>query len=189
MQNGDSGAFQKFARAWYPEIVRWIAARTSGDKVEDYAQEVWIHLTKDGCHNLLLWRGLYATGPVHPNSLAAFLKTITVHRVASLHNADYKHWLDFGDDANVVDEDGQLGRNPSDPLEGEQIKVHFRECFGFLPRLDKRMLIMKWNGRSDNDIARLFRMTANNVRQRRHQMVKRIRECLSDKLPAYFSSE
>jgi DNA-directed RNA polymerase specialized sigma24 family protein len=189
MQDGEPSAFSEFAHAWYPRIVGWVRTRTSSDKVNDYANEVWIHLTRDGCRNLLKWRGFLVEGEVNPNSLTAFIKTITARRVASLYKVDNKEWLDFGDDEEFIDDDGQLGRNPPDTIEGEHIKVQFRHCFGLLPSRDKRMLIMKWNERSDSDIATLFRMNANNVRQRRYQMVKRLRECLSDRLPGYFSSE
>lgn len=184
MQHGEQDAFHQFARAWYPRIVRWVAARTDRDHVSDYAQEIWIRLTEDGCRRLLAWNGYYAEGVVDPNSLAAYLKQITVRRVVDLYRADNKQWLDFGDTPDIRSDE-----TPLDRLEGEQIKSIFRVCFSQLPRLDKRMLIMKWNGRGDQAIGQLFRKTANAVRQRRHQMILRLRECLSDKLPAYFSHD
>ncbi len=187
MQEGNPHAFHEFADAWYPQIVEWVKARTTPDKVMDYAQEVWIHLTKNGCHNLLQWHGLYQDTYGNPHSLAAYLKTITIHKVIDLHDKDNKRWLDFGEDANVVDDDGQLGPNPPDRVEGEQIKVQFRHCFSLLPGRDKRMLLLKWNDQADEDLGARYFTTANNVRQRRFQMVKRLRECLSGKLPAYFS--
>jgi len=184
MQEGDPGAFQEFARTWYPRIVEWIAPRTSHDKVMDYAQEVWVHLTKDGCRNLIGWRGLYVEGDSNPHSLAAYLKTVTVRKVIDLHKADNKHWLDFGDPPDI-----KSGENPPETIEDDQIRIGFRECFSELPRLDKRMLIMKWNGRSDEAIGQFYRKTANNIRQRRYQMILKLRECLSVKLPAYFGHD
>ena len=184
MQGGYPEAFGEFAGAWYPRIVEWIAPRTSRDKVMDYAQEVWIHLTKDGCRNLIRWRGLYVEGDGNPHSLAAYLKTITVRKVIDLHKADNRHWLDFGDPPEI-----ESGESPLETIEDEQIKIGFRDCFRQLPRLDKRMLIMKWNGRSDEAIGQFYRKTANNIRQRRYQMILKLRECLSVKLPAYFGHD
>ena len=189
MQDGYPEAFHDFARAWYPRIVKWVRARTSEDKVMDYSQAIWIYLTEDSCRRLLRWRGYYAVGRANPNSLAAYLKKVTARRVIDLYRADNKHWLDFGDVPDIIDDDGQLGNNPLDTVEGEQIKVGFRGCFGELQRRDQRMLIMRWNGMSDTAIAGRYRMVANNVRQRRYQMVQRLRECLSHKLPAYFSHD
>ena len=189
MQEQDPTAFDEFARAWYPRIVNWVSTRTSPDKVEDYAQSVWLHLTEDGCRRLLRWGGLYADTAGNPHSFDGYLKRITQRKVIDLHRIDNKQWLDYGDPPEVIDRDGRLGVDPLDEVEGEQIKRVFRACFGQLQIRDKKMLIMKWSGRSDDAIGRRFQMLANNVRQRCHQMVRKLRACLSAKLPAYFNND
>lgn len=185
MQEGDYAAFQRFSEHWYPEIIKWVAARTTRDRVMDYAQGVWVHLTEDGCRRLLMWDGLTQEIGGNPDHFAGFLKTVTNNKVTELHRADRRPWLDYGDPEEVY-----RGRESDHDLlntvEGEQIKGEFRDCFGELPRQDKRMLIMKWNGRADEVIGQFFRKTANNVRQRRYQMIRRLRDCLSRKLPGYF---
>ncbi len=188
MQEGNPAAFDYFAETWYRKIVRWVGQQTSRDKVMDYAQGIWIHLTEDGCKRLLKWNGLYDDRGGNPHSFAAFLKTITHSKVSDLHDVDVKPWLQFGDPDDIYGGRGSED-DPLQPVQGEQIKGAFRDCFAELPPRDQKMLIMKWNGRPDEDIARLFRMTANNVRQRRYQMVRKLRECLSAKLPAYFSND
>jgi RNA polymerase sigma factor (sigma-70 family) len=188
MQEGDPAAFHYFANSWYPKIVIWVARRTTPDKVMDYAQGVWVHLTEDGCKQLLKWNGLYDDRGGNPDSFAGYLKRITDFKVTDLYRADVKPWMQFGDPDDIYGD----RRSKDDQLEsvqGEQIKGVFRECFARLPRRDQKMLIMKWNGRSDEDIAPFFGMTANNVRQRRYQMILRLRECLSRKLPAHFSND
>lgn len=186
MQDQNPAAFNEFAATWYPRILHWVAQGTSRDKVMDYAQSVWIHLTEDGCRRLLGWNGLYVNTDSNPDNLAGYLKQITNRKVIDLHRIDKRQRLDYGDYPEFIDEDGRLGKNPLDTVEGEQIKKEFRACFGLLPPKDRKMLIMTWSGRPDSAIASRFGMLANNVRQRRYQMVNKIRECLSEKLPAYF---
>ena len=72
MVSGDRVAAHAFVSNWHPRIEQWIASRTFRHKVDDYTQDVWLHLTEGNWLRLLQWRGLYDDEAYHSHSLDGF---------------------------------------------------------------------------------------------------------------------
>ena len=81
---GDQVAANEFVQRWHRQITAWVNQRANQNLVEDYVQEVWIHLAENGWSRLAQWQGLY-DDTENPNSLGAFLKTVTRYKVIDLH--------------------------------------------------------------------------------------------------------
>lgn len=183
---GDPASARQFVDEWQPRIAGWIARFCSPGAVEDYAQEVLWHLAQDGWGRLGSWRGLDAERS-NPNSLAAYIKKITILKTIDLLRADRRQLPNSGEPFDIVDETGLLGMDPMESAEGRSLMAAIMACFDDVERRDQHLLIMWRQGRPDRHSARILGMTANNVRQRRHYVLKRLRLCLIAKLPGYFS--
>ena len=183
---GERRAEEEFVREWYPRIAGWVAQATSADKVEDYTQAVMLHLADPGWRPLLRWQGLEANDTDNPNSLAAFLRTVTRRKVIDLYRADHPERFEpLGPDEIPADD----GDQPQRLKAREQFKLAFRSCFARLQRKDQRMLIMRLQERSDEEIAEKFGRSKDSVRQRRSAAYKLLRKCLAALAPGQFGDE
>jgi DNA-directed RNA polymerase specialized sigma24 family protein len=127
------------------------------------------------------WRGLYSDEDWHPHSLAGLLKKITVNKVKDLKAADGRGLPAGSEYQEVIDNDGPLGVNPEEAASDSRDRVHLRECIEELQRKDRNLLYLWRQGQRDSYSARLLDMNANNVRQRRHYLLQRLRECVENK--------
>lgn len=183
---GDTRAPQEFARDWYSRIERWVEQMTSPEQVKDYTQAVFLYLAEDGWRRLLSWKGLEAEAIDNPQSLAAFLHTVTRRRVIDLYRADHpERFENLGPDDLPDDESNQPQRLQA----REQFKLAFRSCFARLQRKDQRMLIMRLNERSDEEIAEKFGRSTDSVRQRRSVAYRALRKCLALLAPGQFGND
>ena len=188
MHAGNRPAATEFVREWYPRVQRWVAAATSADNVEDYTQAVFLHLAEDGWRRLFQWKGLFAEETDNPQSLAAFLRTTTRRKVIDLNRADDPDWLEILGPGELPD-DGSRSSQPQTIQAREQFKLAFRACFARLQRKDQRMLIMRLEGASDEEIGEKFGRSKDSVRQRRAQAYKTLRECLAIRAPGQFGDD
>ena len=188
MHAGDRRAATEFVREWYSRVEGWVAAATSVENIEDYTQAVFLHLAEDGWHRLFQWNGLFAEATDNPQSLASFLKTTTRHKVIDLYRADHPDWLEIHNPGELPD-DGNRSSKPQIIQAREQFKLAFRACFARLQRKDQRMLIMRLEGASDEEIGEKFGRSKDSVRQRRAQAYKKLRECLAIRAPGQFGDD
>ena len=183
---GDHAGVHQFVRTWQPRIARWIAQSNPPMIVEDYTQEILCHLAADGWRRLRAWRGLYS-GTYNPNSLAAYIKIMTIRKMITLQRADRKQLPGAGDPFDIVDDESLLGLNPLESAEGERLMVAISACLNVFKRKDRNLLVMWRQGHKDRHTARILQTNENNVRQRRRYLLKKLRVCLIEKLPGYFS--
>ena len=177
----DPAAADAFVREWSPRVVAWVRRNTPAHRVEGYCQEVFLHLCQDKWSRLRNWDGLYSDEAWHPNSLAGYLRTITVNKVADLLRADARQLPGGGESRDAVADDGALGRNPEDATADARDKALFRECLDDLQPRDRNLLYLWCQGQQDSYTARLLGMNANNVRQRRHYVARKLSECVENR--------
>jgi len=185
MVTGDRAAAHEFVRVWQPRIQRWIAARTLPYRVDDYAQEVWLHLADGNWLRLLQWRGLYDDEAYHEHSLEAFLKRITIRKVIDLQGAERIEPSPH-DPADIVDEETELGRDPALGAERSRLRRVFDACSRLFKSKDHRAIQLWWEGYSASEIGARLGTNPNNVYQRRSYLLKQLRDCFVEKLPEYF---
>ena len=82
MVAGNHSAADEFVSRWDFRIHGWVARNAYHEKVEEYAQEVWAHLIQGNWLRLLQWQALYDDDAWHEHSLEAYLKRITINKVA-----------------------------------------------------------------------------------------------------------
>jgi RNA polymerase sigma factor (sigma-70 family) len=172
--DGHSAAGHEFLREWAPRIKVWIRSATSADNVDDYSQEILLYLCQDNWSVLSNWNGLFSDDDWSPHSLEAYLRTITRRKVIDLWRADQRQLPEGGEYREVVDEYGVIGRNPERASVESQQQEIVRHLIEQLSVRDKKLLILWMQGEPDRHTARLLRMTENNVRQRRHYLLKRL---------------
>ena len=185
MVSGDRGAAHEFVSTWQPRIERWIAVRTLQFRIDDYAQEVWLHLAEGNWLRLLQWRGLYDDEAYHAHSLEAFLKRITIRKIIDLQGAERIQESSY-DPADIVDEQTELGRDPALGAERSRLRRAFDACSRLFQRKDHRAIRLWWEGYSAREIGERLDTNPNNVYQRRSYLLKQLRDCLVEKLPEYF---
>ena len=184
---GNPGATNEFIMTWEPQIRSWIRQNSWLRQRDDISQQVWFHLLENGWDRLLSWDGLYHE--VEPHSLEAFLRQVTINKVRDLERKALRQLPEGGDPFDIIDDDNGVGSNPLDMLERERLRRAFEECFGRLQPRDRTNLVMWHEGYRDAEIAERLSMTANNVAQRRHQALPRLRMCLEQTLPEYMRDE
>jgi DNA-directed RNA polymerase specialized sigma24 family protein len=182
----EPGAADEFYATWHSRICHWIAGQAPYEKVEEYAQEVWLHLSAGNWLRLLQWDGLYDDEAWHPQSLEGFLRTITVNKAADLWDAEPKFQPGDFDPVDIIDRMTPLGRDPQVEAERSRLIAAFEFCASWLKDKDHRQLWMWWEGRSGKEIAEETGTNPNNVYQRRSHIFKRLRACLTERLPEYF---
>jgi RNA polymerase sigma factor (sigma-70 family) len=185
MVTGDRAAAHDFVSAWQPRIERWIAARTLQSRVDDFAQEVWLHLAGGNWLRLLQWRGLYDDEAYHAHSLEAFLKRITIRKIIDLQGTERLQQSQL-DPADIVDDNTELGRDPALGAERSRLRRVFDACSRLFKRKDHRAIQLWWEGYSAREIGEQLDTNPNNVYQRRSYLLKQLRDCLVEKLPEYF---
>ena len=185
MVNGDRWAANEFVSAWHPRVQHWIAARTLQHRIDDYAQEVWLHLADGNWLRLLQWRGLYADEAYHAHSLEAFLKRITIRKIIDLQGTERIEPSPY-DPADIVDENTELGRDPALGTERSRLRRVFDACSRLFKRKDHQAIRLWWEGYSAREIGEQLDTNANNVYQRRSYLLKQLRDCIVEKLPEYF---
>ena len=188
MHAGDRRAAAELVHEWYPRVERWVAAATSADNIEDYTQAVFLHLAEDGWRRLFQWKGLFAEATDNPQSLASFLRTATRRKVIDLYRADHPDWLEVLGPEQLP-EDRSRGSQPQNLQAREQFKLAFRACFARLQRKDQRMLIMRLQEFTDEEIGEKFGRSKDSVRQRRAQAYRKMRECLALRAPGQFGDD
>ena len=156
-------------------------------EVNDFAQEVWVHLARNQWHALQGWRGLYTEDNEGGSNLAGYLRTITSHKVADLFAAAGRQLPAGYETVDVVDDRGQLGVNPRASTEGDLLFAAFEECSRHFTARDRSLLALWYEGHPDQHTAEVLGMTQGNVQQRRHYLMQILRPCLREKLPEYFS--
>ena len=185
MVSGDRRAAHEFASIWHPRIEDWVARRTLRHRVDDYAQEVWLHLAAGNWLRLLQWRGLYNDEAYHPHSLEAYLKQITIHKVIDLQGTDRLQESPY-DPADIIDDETELGRDPALGAERSRLRRAFDSCSRRFKDNDHRSIRMWWEGHTAKYIAEKLNTNPNNVYQRRSYLLEQLRRCLVEKLPEYF---
>ena len=182
----DQEAEREFVDTWEPHLIRWVAARASRDKVEEYVQDVWLHLFNRDWHNLLQWQALFDDDEWHEHSLQGFLKSITVNKVIDLQRADYLRRLENLDPADILMAFGELGNDPQLEAEASRLMAAFDGCTSHYQGKDDTLVRMWFEGYSAIRIAEELETNANNVHQRKSYLFKRLQDCLTEKLPEYF---
>ena len=180
----DSAAGHEFVRIWGPHITHWVAQNALHEKVEEYAQEVWIHLVAGNWLRVLQWNGLYDDAAWHENSLKAFLKQITIHKVSDLRDAEPPQLPPGLDPSDIID--GALGNNPLVQAERSRLMGAFDSCMRWFKEKDHRAIFLWWEGHTAQHIADELDTNANNVYQRRSYLLNQLRKCLVEKLPEHF---
>ena len=184
---GDPGATNEFISFWQPKIYGWIRRHSWIRQADDASQQVWFHLLENGWDRLLQWDGLYGETPRY--SLHAFLKRVTINKLRDLERKAKRQLPPGGDPFDIGGDGDTVGGNPFDMAERERIRRAFERCFGRLQPRDQTNLVMWYEGHPDKEIAEQLQMTANNVAQRRHQALPRLRMCLEENLPEYMRDD
>ena len=179
--SGDRTAGDAFVREWGRRIVAWVRRDAPAHLIDEYSQEVLLHLCRNNWASLSGWRGLYSGEDWHPNSLAGYLKSITAHKVNDLIDADNRRLPAGGEYRDVVEDGGALGINPADSTADAGNKALLRECINTLQPKDRNLLYLWRQGEPDSYTAQLLDMNANNVRQRRHYLTKKLIECVENR--------
>lgn len=171
---GDSRAEFDFVRHWMPRITGWVRGRAPAHVVQDYAQEVLIHLARDNWSRLLQWHGLYDDTATNPNSLAAFIRTVTVNKTSDLLRADRPEAPTGGEGLEIVDKDSPIGVDPG--YQAEQAAKHalLARLIEELKPRDRNILTMWRQGHPYAYIARALGITENNARQRRTYLTRKL---------------
>ena len=182
----DPAAGHEFFGIWGPHVTRWVAQNAAHEKVEEYAQEVWVHLVAGNWLRLLQWNGLYDDGAWHENSLKAFLKQITIHKVSDLRDKEPPQLPSGLDPVDIIDRTTSLGRNPLVEVERSRLMGAFHRCMLWFKEKDHRAIFMWWEGHTAKHIADELHTNANNVYQRRSYLLNQLRKCLVERLPEYF---
>jgi RNA polymerase sigma factor (sigma-70 family) len=185
MVSGDRRAADEFVHIWQPRIEHWISQRTLHDRVDDYCQDVWLHLAQGNWLRLLQWRGLYDDGALHPHSLEGFLKRITIHKIIDLQGSERIQQMPH-DPADIVDENTELGQDPALGAERSRLRRAFDNCSQRFKQNDHLAIQLWWEGYSAADIGERLDTNPNNVYQRRSYLLKQLRDCLVEILPEYF---
>lgn len=183
--SGDTAATAHFISVWHPRIYRWLYRNSWLRPVDDVAQEVWYRLLDHGWQRLLDWDGLDEEN-WHSRSLESYLRTITINHARDIERRAKRRPPTAEDVLDIVD-DGPVGSDPE--LEAERVRVRevFDSCFQEALARDQRNLVMWHEGRSDEEIADELGITPNNSAQRRFQALRRLRDCLRDKMPEYLN--
>jgi len=182
----DPAAGHEFVRMWGPHVTHWVAQNAVHERVEDYSQEVWLHLVAGNWLRVLQWNGLYDDGAWHENSLKAFLKQITIHKVSDLREKEPPQLPPGLDPVDIIDRTTSLGRNPLVEVERSRLMGAFHRCMRWFKDKDHRAIFMWWEGHTAKHIADELDTNANNVYQRRSYLLNQLRKCLVERLPEYF---
>jgi len=185
--SGDKAATIKFIDYWHPRIYRWIYQNSWFRPVEDLAQDIWYHLLDDGWERLLRWDGLYEDN-WHPHSLESYLKTITIHKARDAERWSQRR-LPPADLVLEIVDDGPVGADPMVEAERARVREAFDSCFQEARERDQRNMSLWYEGKSDDEIADELGDNPNNCAQRRFQAIRRLRQCLRNKIPEYFDDD
>ena len=182
---GDVAAEHQFVSMWHPRIYVWAARHTWVRPIDDCVQQIWYHLLDNDCARLLQWQGLYDDDAWHTHSLEGYLKTLAINKLRDIERAEARRLPPAKNQLDIIDEDGPLGTDPEVQAERYRLTVVFESCFVLIQANDQRLLEMWHEGHPDEDIALELGITPNNVAQRRFQALRRLRDCLREKLPEY----
>ena len=182
----EPGAGDEFYRIWNSRICDWIAGQAPYEKVEEYAQEVWAHLMAGNWMRLLQWHPLYDDEAWHERSLEGYLHQITVNKASDLWRAEPPVLPRGLDPVDIIDRTTQLGRDPLVEAERGRLMRAYYHCTEWFRNRDHLAIQLWWEGHNAQFIAEQVRTNANNVYQRRSYLLRRLRECLVEKLPEYF---
>ena len=139
-----------------------------------------------GWRRLLAWKPLEDDAEWHPHSLEGFLKEVVRNKVLDLQRAMTRQLPESPDLVDILDDDSEVGRDPSLEAERSRLRRAFRDCSrGFRPR-DSILISMWWQGHSGDEIAGAIDSNANNVYVRKNYLLKQLRDCLVERLPEYF---
>ena len=186
MASGDPAAGREFVDRWDDRIKGWIVGRAPGEKVEEYAQEVWAHLIAGNWLRLLQWKALYDPDAWHEHSLEGYLHQITVNKASDLWRAEPPVLPRGLDPVDIIDRTTQLGRDPMVEAERGRLMQAYYHCTEWFRDRDHLAIQLWWEGHTAQHIAELLETNANNVYQRRSHLLKQLRDCLVEKLPEYF---
>ena len=185
--SGDERATEYFIQEWHPRIFRWIYRHSWLRPVDDVAQDVWYHLLENGWQRLLDWDGLYADN-WHRHSLESYLRRITINKARDIERRSQRRLPSAEKVLEVVDE-GPVGTDPEVLAERARVREIFDGCFQRVQERDQVNLVMWQEGRTDNEIAESLGITPNNAAQRRYQALRRLRDCLRDRMPEYLRND
>ena len=188
MVDQDRAAADEFVYTWHRRIKSWVAVQTATENVDDYVQEVWRHLAEKGWRRLLRWQGLTAGGAVNPNSLAAYLKTITRNRVADLKEADKNHIPSTIMPDDLPAPRRSLGMNPEHETERSVVLAGGEACLDNFKARDRVMLTMWALGYEDKAIAETLGLDPTKSKNQRTYLIFKLRLCLKRKFPDLFRS-
>lgn len=179
-------AAQQFVDAWNDRIVYWVSRRVPAARVEEYAQEVWLHIMDGNWKRLLQWRPLYDENAWHEHSLEAYLKRLTENKVSDLLRSDPTVLLRALDPNDIVDRTTSLGHDPEVEAERSRLIAAYEFCANRFSDRDHRLLRLWLEGHAAQYIAERIGINANNVYQRRSYLFRGLRDCLVEQLPGYF---
>jgi DNA-directed RNA polymerase specialized sigma24 family protein len=183
----EPGADEEFYEIWHPRIRRWIADQVPHQKVEDYAQEVWNHLSEGRSWlRLLRWDGLYDDEAWHPHSLKGFLRTVTTNKVVDLWRTEPRIRFSDLDPVDIIDRTTPFGNDPLIEAERWRLIAVFEFCSSWFRDKDHTLIRMWLEDCSGAEIADAIETNANNVYQRTSYIFRRLQECLTERLPEYF---
>jgi RNA polymerase sigma factor (sigma-70 family) len=175
----------QFIVQWHRKIVGWIARRAPPDRIEDYTQEVWDHLSKNAWRILLQCRALDSDDPGR-YALTGFLHSVTLNRVKDLLKADRPRIEIVEVPIHGIENPGPTGLDPEQIAGHQQVIRVYQAWFDELSARDQALLTMWHAGHVDREVADRLRMQENNVRQRRFYLLRRLRDHLVNRLPGYF---
>ena len=185
----EGAAEDEFVYLWHARIKGWVAGQTAPDNVDDYVQEVWYHLAHKRWRRLMRWEGLTAESGAGPNSLAAYLKTITRNRVADLRDADKKHIPSTMMPDDLPTRSGSLGTNPEHETERSVVLAGGEVCLGEFDERDRIMLTMWALGHADKAIARALGLDPKKSKSQRTYLIFKLRLCLKRKFPDLINND
>jgi DNA-directed RNA polymerase specialized sigma24 family protein len=183
---GDREAERRFTDDWHDRIRHWVSDIAPSHKVEDYAQEVWLHLQTSSWLRLLQWKPLYDDDAWHERSLQGFLKTIARNKAIDLRRAEPPELPPGLDPNDIMDRTTPLGNDPLVEAERSRLIRAFEFCSSWFRDRDHLLVRLWWEGHPAHYIAEQIGSNANNVYQRRSYILRRLRECLIERLPEYF---
>lgn len=182
----DPIAAEEFVHVWRERILYWTSQHARPHRVEEYAQEVWAHLMAGNWMRLLQWRPLYDDSQWNEHSLASFLKAITVNKVRDLVDAEPPELPRGLDPNDIIDRTTPVGWNPKLEAERSRLFAAYQFCSEFFNANDHLALKLWFEGHDANHIAEQIETNTNNVYQRRSYLLRRLRDCLLERLPEYF---
>ena len=183
----DQAAEREFVNTWEAEIIRWVTAKSPREYVDDYVQDVWAHLFNRDWRNLLKWKALYDDDQWHEHSLKSFLKTVTVNKVTDLQRAAYLRRLEFLDPADILMATENPGYDPQLAAEASRLMAAYKDCTSHYREKDHVLVSMWLEGHVAVRIAEELDTNSNNIHQRKSYLFNRLQDCLTQKLPEYFS--